>query len=373
MKTPIPPSSARLLVPLVLALFAAQSASAKPIAEVELKNPHAEAIRGGVAVVPVGKLKIPADQIVEVVRGDVRIPAQLEDIKADGTAGNLVFLVDLDPGASARFGVETAATPAPSSVAATIGPAWESEKFGFRSYGVMVIDLFARQKGNYGLKLAKFFGPDNTPAVDYHKPGPDGMDILHINKTLGLAGVFATDGKTVASPQDLAITTRVLAAGPVRALVEMKLGPWESPWGQITFTRTASIAAGHFGTRIADAIEHDGKTPLEFGVGLRKEDGMARLDDPGHGTFVHRFIQDPAIGPAGIGLYFPAAQPRELTEDDNNRYFAVPSTKPLDAVAFGFWSGEEDRPIDDIAAARTGAVRGEQLSPEVVSVGAKAR
>ncbi len=369
-----PARVASLFVLLLLAFFAARSASAAPIATVELRNPHAFELRGSLVTVPVAKWKLKPSPVQAVSDGKT-FPAQLEDHDGDGRADTLAFLADMASGANAKFDIVAAPEAAPPGTAVRTLPAWESEKFGFRSYGPLLIDLFARRSGGYGLKLDKFFAPDNTPCIDYHKSSDDGMDVLHINQTLGLAGVFATDGKTTASPPaDLPIAARILACGPARALLEMKLGPWESPWGKITFTRTASIAAGHFGTRITDRVSYGGKTPLQFGIGLRKEGpnaNMARLDDPAHHTVAHRFTQDQAIGPAGIGLYFPAYQPRELPEDDANRYFATDSAQPIEAVAFGFWSGEEEGPIEQTAAIRAGTVRSEQFSPEVVS--AKAR
>ncbi|MEI6035472.1 MAG: DUF4861 family protein [Verrucomicrobiae bacterium] len=362
------PHTSKVIPALVFAISGLflQPISAKPIAQIELANRHAETLRGSVAVVPVEKLKLSPDSAVAVVCGDKALPAQLEDLDGDGVAENLVFLVDMRPGETAKFTLESRTEPFPSRVAASVLPAWESEMFGFRSYGPLLVDLFARQGGNYGLRLSTFFNKDNQPVGDYHKPGPLGMDILHINKTLGLAGVFASDGKTVAIPTDVPMTSRILANGPVRAVVEMKLGPWKSPWGDLTFTRRASIAAGQFGTRLEDSVSPPDKANL--GVGLRKEKDLIRMDDPATATFMHRFHQDEFIGDAGIGLLLPGPKPLELPEDDDNRYFSAQANTPLRSVAFAFWSGEENAPIDKIAAARAQAVRSEQLAPDTVSI-----
>ena len=350
-------------------LFLLQSAFSAPLAIIELKNANAQPLRGSLVVVPVEALKLCANETVAVVSGGKTLPAQFEDLDGDGTADNLVFQVDLQPGETAKFAVESRTEKFPSRVAATTLPAWESENFGYRSYGPLLVDLFARQGGNYGLRLSTFFNKDNESVVDYHKPGPLGMDTLHINKTLGLAGVFASDGKTVAIPADLPMTSKILANGPVRAVVEMKLGPWASPWGAITFTRRASIAAGQFGTRLEDSVEAPANPVLRFGVGLRKEKEFVRLDEPAQSTFMHRFRQDEFIGEAGIGLLFPGpGKPTELPEDADNRFFSEHVGSPLRSVAFAFWSGEENTPIDNIAAARATAVRSEQLASDVVSV-----
>ena len=357
--------------PLVFAVFLIflQPAFSAPLAKIELKNANAQPLRGSLVVVPMETLKLSAEETVAVISGDKALPAQFEDLDGDGTADNLVFQVDMQPGETAKFTVESRTEKFPTRVAATTLPAWESENFGYRSYGPLLIDLFARQGGNYGLRLSTFFDKNNQSAVDYHKPGPLGMDTLHINKTLGLAGVFASDGKTVAIPTELPMTSKILANGPVRAIVEMKLGPWASPWGAITFTRRASIAAGQFGTRLEDSVEAPANPALRFGVGLRKEKEFARLDEPAQSTFMHRFCQDEFIGEAGIGLLFPGpGKPTELPEDSDNCFFSGPVGSPLRSVAFAFWSGEENTPIDKLAATRAEAVRSEQLAPDIVFV-----
>ena len=49
-------------------------------------------------------------------------------------------------------------------------------------------------------------------------------------------------------------------------------------------------------------------------------------------------------------------------------YTAICFPTRIRSVAFAFWSGEENTPIDNIAAARATAVRSEQLASDVVSV-----
>lgn len=347
-----------LLIPALASAFAGDSL------KVTVENPHQIELRGVTVEVPLDGAGLEPGSAVGVMGDGSILPAQIEPGPRSPV---LVFQTDLPPGGKSEYTLRADAPPAPARVAATAMPAWESERFGFRSYGPMVVDLFARRDANFGLRLSEFYGPDGQAKHDYHKPGPLGMDILHINNTLGLAGVFLSDGKEIAIPRDVPMTSRVLVSGPVRAVVETTLGPWASPWGEATFLRTASIAAGDYGTRLVDRVRFT-KPPAQklfHGVGLRKETGkFGRLDDPGHRTFVHRFQQDEFIGPAGIGLHFPRTiQPVELAEDADNRYFAVPVGEALEAVAFGFWSGEETAAIDDLAAERAGRVRAGQIKP----------
>jgi len=108
----------------------------------------------------------------------------------------------------------------------------ESDLIGYRTYGGFFLDVQAHAKGEQGL-FNTMLGYSSIT----HPPA-EGQDIIHLGDTLGLGGIFLRAGDDVYRPR---VSTpdythrkasseepqyRVIAAGPIRAIIEESLPVW---------------------------------------------------------------------------------------------------------------------------------------------------
>jgi len=280
-----------------------------------------------------GTLAIVADQ-----NGPTRyLPSQV-DPGEDEASGAFVFPVDLAPHAQQTLEIYYSNTlqeplPWPKRVHATHSygynhatAAMESELIGYRTYGGFYLDVQAHEKGQVGL-FNSLIGYTSISS-----PASEGQDVLHVGDTLGLGGIFLRSGDTVYRPPvntpDYAHrvakpgepTFRVLASGPLRALVEEDLPHWKIGGDEVALRAEYEMREGEEGVRC-----HVWVTPLhlartfEVGAGIRELPQMHRLEEPS--LLAVDGIQDRTTGRIGLGLAFspgPAHRAGVLSTPEGN-------------------------------------------------------
>jgi hypothetical protein len=290
-----------------------------------------------------GTLAIVADQ-----SGRTRyIPSQV-DIGDDGEpAGAFVFPVNLAPHTQKTLEIYYSNTlkgslPWPKRVDATHSygynratAAIESELIGYRTYGGFYLDVQAHEKGQLGL-FNSLIGYTSISS-----PSVEGEDVLHIGDTLGLGGIFLRGGEAFrppvntpdyvhkpAKPDEPAY--RLLAAGPLRALVEADLPHWKIGSDEVALRAVYEMREGEESVRC-----HVWITPVhltnsyEVGAGVRELPERHSVERP-HVIAVDG-IQESSIGRIGLGLEFDPKSARRsghlMTPEGSNEI--VLSRDPL--------------------------------------------
>lgn len=211
------------------------------------------------------------------------LASQVDDLDGDGRGDELAFQMDLAPHqtriVTISFGDEDRIwrlrSEYPQRTAALFsgkieGLGWESERNAWRIYfdPRNAIDLYGKRRPTLQLKL--FASPDYI----YHDESPEGRDIYKVGDALGIGAAGAlVDGKLVkiASVKDR--KWRILAAGPVRTIVELDYDGW-SVGGKSLFLRSRITQwAGERG--FYHSITVDGAEALAFVTGLPLKPGVA--------------------------------------------------------------------------------------------------
>jgi unsaturated chondroitin disaccharide hydrolase len=124
------------------------------------------------------------------------------------------------------------------------GMGWESEQTAWRIYfdPRNAIDLYGKRRP--GLYLEQF----GSPEYDYHEESPTGRDIYKIGEALGIGSVGAVvDGQVVKVSDVAERSWRILAAGPVRAVVELTYKGWKVAGREVELTSRIVQWAGERG------------------------------------------------------------------------------------------------------------------------------
>lgn len=291
-------------------------------------------------------------RVKDSITGKIQ-PYQVDDLNGDGTgADEIVFMCSLQPSESRMFYIDffKSFKAWPQQIRytdATSMPGWESELFGYRSYGHFVVDMFGKYKSNPGLRLKTFYNESNKQIYNYHVDSETGMDILHVGATIGLGGIGLYDGEKLALPSSGNLDCKVIASGPVRSIVKISK-QWENGIGIFKVNRTVSIYAHHFETEITDTlltIKLKRKTNARFCTGIKKEDGMDYFADTKKGMFLVWFHQDMYdIGDMGMGLILKNMEQIRIDQDEANNLFLwdkVLAEKEMivtQIVTFGAWA-----------------------------------
>ena len=227
----------------------------------QLRNPLARARMGAGVTIDRGRLGArPGDAVLEVriPPAQESVPFQTDDLDGDGQWDVLFFQADMPARGAVPVRVVVGrptgvAMGFEKRVAARIDgnpkphkdyprgfqqPAWESEVFGYRTYGPTQIDYYGKVKPE--LTLGFFL---DQPKHNHHQFWPGkGMDCLFVGQTMGGHAIFVRepDGKVERPwttngyylkgpiPNDATYRFDVLADGPLRAIVRARISDWES-------------------------------------------------------------------------------------------------------------------------------------------------
>ncbi len=296
---------------LLLAAAPAGAVSRIKVLKLAVANPGAEARPAQNVVVPVSALKaIAADftagTVIVTTSGaatlaqdaavleTVELPSQADDLDGDGKWDELAFQIDLQPrqtrivtlayGDAAAVQRLRSLYPKRTDAKFAVhyeGPGWESEQTAWRIYFDKrnAIDLFGKRRP--GLYLDLFASPEYV----YHQESPFGRDIYGIGKALGVAGIGAlVDGKASPVAEVTDRKWRVLAAGPVRSILELEYTGWKIGARSVDLVSRITQWAGEHGFEHRVTVKNgDGIT---FVTGIPNKPGTQNLDE--------------SIAPAGV-------------------------------------------------------------------------
>lgn len=210
----------------------------------------------------------------------------------------------------------------------------ESELIGYRMYGGFFLDVQAHEKGERGL-FSSLIGYTSISL-----PPVEGRDIIHLGDTLGLGGLFVRAGGNVYRPPmntpDYAghpakpgePTYRVLADGPLRALVEAELPHWKIGNDEVALRAIYEMRADDEAVRC-----HVWLTPVyvtrtyEVGMGVRDLPEMHRAEQ--NGVMALDGLQKGTEGRIGIGVgYDPGTSRRAgmMTTDEGGNEIVLFNT-----------------------------------------------
>jgi unsaturated chondroitin disaccharide hydrolase len=214
----------------------------------------------------------------------IELPSQADDLDGDRKLDEIAFQIDLKPRqtriVTIAYGdpqtIQRLRSDYPQRTQASFtmkfdGLAWESELTAWRIYFDKrnAIDLFGKRRPGLDLEL---FG---LPEYNYQEESPLGRDIYRIGDALGIGAVAAlVDGKAARVSDVDQRQWRIIAAGPVRTIVELSYKGWNVGGRKLDLVSHMTQWAGERG------FEHSIKA--QGGEGVTLVTGMTRkpgLDD----------------------------------------------------------------------------------------------
>ncbi len=246
----------------------------------------------GNAIVTTSNAATPAEDAA--VLETTELPSQADDLDGDGKWDELAFQIDLKPHQTRIVTVAYGDAPTiqrlrsvyPQRTDAKFavhyeGPGWESEETAWRIYFDKrnAIDLFGKRRP--GLYLDLFASPEYV----YHQESPFGRDIYGIGKAIGVAGIGAlVDGKVTPVAEVADRKWRVVAAGPVRAMLLLNYTGWKIGARTVDLESRITQWAGEHGFEHCVTVKNG--EGIAFVTGVPIKAGMENLDA--------------AVAPAGV-------------------------------------------------------------------------
>jgi len=287
-----------------------------------------------------------------------------KDPKGVGAAyGELIFQHSFAAGEkSAGFTVEminTVAPVFPVKAFARYVPerlddfGWENDKIAHRTYGPALAapspeGVKKEVLVTSGLDL--WFKRVPYPIVDrwynkghdhYHKDEGEGMDMYNVGKSRGAGGTGVWDGKQLYTGVNYA-NWKVLANGPVRAIVELHYAGWDAAGKQVSEIKRFTVDAGHQLDRIDSTFTYDGNEPITVAVGLNKNPSDKNQDPKiavkREGKVLLQWVEQKSNDAFGTAVVIPDAE--GFVQDDLNELILAKATsgKPLRYYVGGAWS-----------------------------------
>jgi hypothetical protein len=355
------------LVSLLLLGLGATPASAQT-ATVRVENPAEGARPDEVVSVAWDALqrRVPGlapDRVRALDADGAEVPTQPFDADGDGTTDELLLLVSLWPGESKGYTVEAApaASVAPRAHALHDARrddvAWENDRVAFRTYGVGLWELEdlvssgidAWTKRTDALVADRWYAEG-----DYHTDRGEGADFYSVGPSLGAGGTAVwTDGELHRAPNFS--QHRVLADGPLRAVVEMRHGPWDVEGTAATETRRVTIDAGRPTFRLESTVSAPDLEALQVATGVVDRGGVvASRGETGGWTWLSTWGPvDPSRGghgDLGVAVLTRADRLDAAAEADGHHLLVLdpPPGSPVVTHVATAWTaaGDVDGPED---------------------------
>lgn len=326
----------RLILLLLTAAFAAAgSIRAQDAVSVTVTNPSAAARTDEVVRIDWSEIDsyLPASSSLRATdeSGDA-VLAQSLDEDGDGRPDALLILADFRPGERRDFMVrpadDVADTPPPRSYAAhepeRDDVAWENDLTAFRTYGEGLreledlvssgIDVWTKRTTD--LVIDRWYAGGH-----YHTDTGEGADFFGVGASLGGGGTAVwRNGRLFRAPNFRA--HRIIAAGPIRSILELEYGPWDAGGIQMTETKRITIDAGSRFFLSESTFRADGDTDsLTVATGLvKRSDAVGSFLTGESGAWLGMWGPvNPAAGghgDLGTAVAFPREHSWEVAETD---------------------------------------------------------
>lgn len=287
---------------------------------------------------------------------DKEIPSQLDDLNGDARADELAFLTDMPAKSSKHFrivlsseksdktypartyaqmmvsghnkkfayitGFSAAGTENVYSFVHHHGPAFESELVGYRVYfnEKQTVDPYSKVNKRLELKETRFYPTKEQRAHGY---GDDALRVYNsggVGALKGWNGQEATHIKPVVNRME-----RVLASGPVRAIVQVEVLGWEYQGNDLNMTNRYTIYGGHRDIRIDVLFDRPLKDEI-FAAGVQiLKDGSHISDHKGLlGSWGTDWPVNDTVGyvkeTTGMGTFIPEYRVKEVKDNSNYLY-----------------------------------------------------
>ncbi|MEA3403221.1 MAG: DUF4861 family protein [Armatimonadota bacterium] len=297
-----------------MALLSAAGATAERVT-LTVTNPLEVARQNAICVAPVSLLGQTAPgALVGASSMGQKVPVQLDDLDGDGTADELVMVLDLPPGDTSVW-VDTERqwdggdwADARTSWRYDRYAALDTDRMGFGLYGnyaplhfigALQWDLYGKRPEAWRLSL------DELESIDYHSDNPVAVDMLLVGNTVALGGPLMGDSRPVADDNATHVC-RLLCNGPVRAGLEVQVDDWETDAGGLyDATIRYLVYAHHAFIDATFSIDPQRDGPGAFGVGVRRiPNAKAFLASEEEGILGLMGQQEGIIGRTGLGVLF---------------------------------------------------------------------
>lgn len=266
-----------------LILMSSACAAQKQL-QITVNNPSSIAKQDAPVVLKLDKYGFNVKSAIVKDNAGNEVPCQIDDLNKDGRADELCFVTNIGKKEKRTFTVELLPTGKPRIYPARTyaemilpskkfkekngqrlyiscltvekseatpyssvhhhGVAFESELTAFRIYfdHRQTIDLYGKNHKQLELQATQFYPSAEQKAAGY------GDDILWVGNTFGLGAMRGWDGNKQQTLEDVEFRTqRVIAKGPVRAIVEMMDEGWTTDKSKdpVDMTVRYTIYAGH--------------------------------------------------------------------------------------------------------------------------------
>ncbi len=355
------------LVVLALAVTAAATKPAKnpppgpELASVTVSNPLAVA-RGNetIAIARAEIVKVaPSFDIKAALVFDPAgkpVLSQLVDSDGDEEADEIVWQTDLAASQSKMFKLRAGArTPAARADYKVYGRfarerhddfVWENDVVAHRMYGPDLETTPKEPLVSSGIdtwvkRARRLLTNDWLMTGDYHHDTGEGADFYGVGKSRGCGGLGVWSGGKLMVSRNFT-TSRVLAAGPIRLVFELRYAPWDAGGGvKITETKRVTLDAGSHFNRFETTFT-GAKAGLSVGVGIAKHAGSAVVVDAGSASMrvwePLKGKQGEDGGNLGCAVVLPAGSALEEHHGDVD-YLVVTPVSPAGKLVYhvGSW------------------------------------
>ena len=359
--------------------------------QVEVENPLNKNVQNQIISVELSKIPEVNVNNLSAFDNKIEIPSQLIDTNSDGKPDNFIFKVDLSPkekkiilikenNDKRKFPQQAHAEVSEKrnykllngvytggyfeSVKNTLtppghtdhnyyykmeGPAWESDKVGYRLYldWRNSIDIFGKKVSD--IVLPKVGHNKDAKGHDlYHTMADWGMDIFKVGNSLGI-GTFAAyvDGKVVkVSKTDSTICT-IINDGPILASLSIKYFGWDFGKGKTNLNTMLEITSG---SRLTNYYLNINSSHKEFCTGLAKHSNTEFLKSEEKGKNSWNYIAlwgkqslAGADDKLGTVIFYNNSQLVKLTEDELSRIVILhPVKNKINYCFAACWDQEVD-------------------------------
>jgi hypothetical protein len=301
--------------------------------------------------------------------------SQVDDLDADGTPDELVFVADFKAEEERSFTVRPGPKPTnipsppvrtdagnwkkspkgPVSVDDDNGPGllrsqstyvydgigWESELTGYRLYLDERNALDIQGKRVPGL----YWNYIGSSAVDYQADAEWGTDVLHVGPALGVGGFGFWHGDSVVKPIVLERRrTRIIARGPVRAVVRVDYRGWKVGEDRINATSIYTIYGGEPFTEHRLTVE--GTKPRTIATGIVKHAAGKLTWDAKAGVLTSEGDQSRSGEFLRMSIHVRPEDVEKATQDAWNDLLllSLPERGPLRIIVANTWRHEQKEP-----------------------------
>ncbi len=224
------------------------------------------------------------------------------------------------------------------------GPAWESDKAGFRNYLDQRngMDIFGKLTSKMVLDSVGIAGRSS-----YHEPAEWGMDVLKVGTSLGAGGIGYMYNDSIFRVGDNGSGTyKVLFEGSQRSRLSLSYTNWKVADSYIDVTHQIEIVAGRYCYQ--SFVTYSGsKTTLDLVPGIvnMKSDSLYVLELNEHFTGLMTYdhqAEDSTL--LAMALLVPSTYVKSLGESKESgqgitqTYYAVLDAQPGEPVPYRFYS-----------------------------------